>query len=77
MEAFGNEMAAIKELQDDTIKTSSVDSVVMVVKPIQERKKPIKRQSLVWMEILKIGEKPRSSVTSVDLRLAGLEGQKL
>ena len=67
-------MAAI---QEDTIETSSVDSVVMVVQPIQERKKPIKRQSLVWMEILKIGEKPRPTLTSVDLRLAGLEGQKL
>jgi hypothetical protein len=68
-------MAAI---QEDTVETSSVDSVVMVVQPpIQERKKPIKRQSLVWMEILKIGEKPRPTLTSVDLRLAGLEGQKL
>lgn len=54
-----------------------MDSVVIVVQPIKERKKPIKRQSLVWMEILKIGEKPRPTLTSVDLRLAGLEAQKL
>lgn len=67
-------MAAI---QEDTIETVSVDSVVMVVQPIQERKKPIKRKSLVWMEILKIGVKPRPTLTSVDLRLAGLEAQKL
>jgi len=56
-------MAAI---QEDTLETSSVDSVevVVVVKPIlQERKKPIKRQSLVWMEILKISEKPRTYST--------------
>jgi len=67
-------MAAI---QEDTIESSSVDSVVIMVQPIQERKKPIKRQSLIWMEILKIGEKPRPTLTSVDLRLAGLEAQKL
>ena len=63
MEDLDKEMAAI---QEDTLETSSVDSVevVVVVKPIlQERKKPIKRQSLVWMEILKISEKPRTYST--------------
>jgi hypothetical protein len=75
LEALDKEMAAI---QENTVETSSEDSVEVVVKPIQqERKKPIKRQSLVWMEILKISDKPRTSLTSIDLRLAGLEGQKL